>query len=252
MKIQLSACIHQENPKILEAWMIGMAELDVPKGCKLHHVYIIHNPVGFEEELFKKHLPKAEVIGMKIDVAGAKPNEETHQWNPRLVEVVTQGKNRLLAMAREGKMDALLLNDSDQVLQPPTLDQLLSRQKDIIGEILWTRWKPKEPLRPNAWDFDNYGFFQGTMQRWKTPGFYPAGFVAGCLLIRAKVFNLGIDYTRIPNLSFWGEDRHFCIRAVACGFTIWIDTHYPALHLYRKEDLKRLAAWRKKVTREGR
>ena len=35
----------------------------------------------------------------------------------------------------------------------------------------------------------------------------------------------------------FGEDRHFCIRAAALGFTLYVDTHYPAYHIYRESDL---------------
>lgn len=34
-----------------------------------------------------------------------------------------------------------------------------------------------------------------------------------------------------------GEDRHFCIRAAALGLRLFVDTHYPAYHIYRSADL---------------
>src|SRR5690606_16569030 len=40
------------------------------------------------------------------------------------------------------------------------------------------------------------------------------------------------------NISFWGEDRHFCIRAQALGFDLFVDTNYPAFHIYREDDLQ--------------
>ena len=30
----------------------------------------------------------------------------------------------------------------------------------------------------------------------------------------------------------FGEDRHFCIRAAALGLSLYVDTHYPAYHIY--------------------
>ena len=47
-----------------------------------------------------------------------------------------------------------------------------------------------------------------------------------------SAFEKGASYSRIPNLSFWGEDRHFSIRAGALGIGLWVDTHFPVLHLF--------------------
>jgi len=44
-----------------------------------------------------------------------------------------------------------------------------------------------------------------------------------------------VCYDDIYNLGFDGEDRFFCVRAACAGLSIWIDTHYPAVHLYRDE-----------------
>lgn len=41
-----------------------------------------------------------------------------------------------------------------------------------------------------------------------------------------------------------GEDRHFCIRALALGFELFVDTHYPAFHLYRSADCERLPSYK--------
>lgn len=48
----------------------------------------------------------------------------------------------------------------------------------------------------------------------------------------------GVRFKEIKNLSFFGEDRHFCVRAAALGFSMFMDTHYPAYHIYRESDLK--------------
>src|SRR5690606_16148011 len=47
-----------------------------------------------------------------------------------------------------------------------------------------------------------------------------------------------VSFSEIKNLSFWGEDRHFCIRAAALGLSLYVDTNYPAYHIYRESDLE--------------
>ena len=39
----------------------------------------------------------------------------------------------------------------------------------------------------------------------------------------------------MANLALLGEDRHFCVRAGALGYTLYFDTVYPVYHIYREE-----------------
>jgi tetratricopeptide (TPR) repeat protein len=47
------------------------------------------------------------------------------------------------------------------------------------------------------------------------------------------VLKSGITFDLLENLSFPGEDVHFCIRAQAMGFSIWADSRFP---IYALED----------------
>ena len=48
-----------------------------------------------------------------------------------------------------------------------------------------------------------------------------------CTLVKTVVFRRGVSYEPIPNIqrAFWGEDRHFCVRAAVLGVEMWLDTH---------------------------
>jgi hypothetical protein len=58
-----------------------------------------------------------------------------------------------------------------------------------------------------------------------------------CTLIKRSVLEKNVNWNPIRNLSMsvW-EDRAFCIRAAVNNVDIWIDTHYPAIHLYRQSE----------------
>lgn len=71
------------------------------------------------------------------------------------------------------------------------------------------------------------------------PGVYKVGGLGDCTLISKKVFESNVSYDKIYNVSFWGEDRHFCIRAAVLGFELYVDTHYQAFHIYRTSYLKK-------------
>ena len=52
------------------------------------------------------------------------------------------------------------------------------------------------------------------------------------------VFGRGVNYSRIPNIlnALRGEDRWFSIRAACAGVEMWLDTHYPATHLFTRDE----------------
>ena len=123
--------------------------------------------------------------------------------------------------------------DTDLILHPNTLIQLLSSKKKLIANIFWTQEKPNSNyFWANCWDYDQYT--QVNVKEWLRKGVYEVGGTGACFLISREVIEKGVNYSPISNLKFiHGEDRYFCIRAVCNGFKIYIDTHYPALHLYR-------------------
>lgn len=79
----------------------------------------------------------------------------------------------------------------------------------------------------------------GPYQAFRTPGIYKVGGIGGCNLISRKVIEAGVNYNPIYNLSWtnW-EDRAFCVRAAVHGFSLYLDTNYPAVHLYDEASLK--------------
>ncbi|MNZ71669.1 Glycosyl transferase family 2 [compost metagenome] len=74
------------------------------------------------------------------------------------------------------------------------------------------------------------------------------GGLGACTLISQHAIKAGVSYNQIRNISYWGEDRHFCIRAAALGIPLFVDTHYPALHLYRDSDLSKVEDFIKETT----
>lgn len=181
-------------------------------------------------------------------------NEITHDWTNNVIWKVASLKNSIIQYARIKGYDFLFFIDSDIVLHPKTLEQLLLAKKDIISNIFWTKWYPGAPELPQVWLLDQYTLFNHDIQEvvpeqeqiqrtnaflsmLRVPGVYPVGGLGACTLISKKAIQSPISFSRIPNLSFWGEDRHFCVRAQALGFDLFVDTHLPAYHIYRESYL---------------
>ncbi|WP_254438342.1 glycosyltransferase [Paenibacillus sp. DCT19] len=196
-------------------------------------------------------------------------DEGGHYWQDEQVWRVARLKNQILKHVCEHQYDAVFLIDSDLVLHPRTLEQLVSTEKEIVSNIFWTRWQPGAREMPQVWLQDEYQLYrrgvkvaEGTetdnhtiqtelfLQQLHNPGCYEVGGLGACTLIRRNVLEAGVTFDRIPNISFWGEDRHFCIRAQALGFSLFVDTYYPAYHIYRLSELPGVAAYNRRVRRE--
>ena len=147
-----------------------------------------------------------------------------HIWTGANLEKMPLLRNACIQRVLDFGYDFMFSIDTDLILQPETLVTLLEANKDIVSEIFWTNgWC-------NAWMYDQYG---GADPNWTIPGLYPCGMTGALTLMKAEVFKAGVNYSSIPNLKkLWGEDRSFCIRAACHGFTMWIDSHYPAEHLF--------------------
>ncbi|GAA0373731.1 glycosyltransferase [Caldalkalibacillus horti] len=182
-------------------------------------------------------------------------SEITHFWNEQLIWKVADFKDQIIKFAMEGEYDYLFLVDSDILLHSPTIDHLVSTDRDIISAIFWTKWQPHATALPQVWMMDEYQQYEKRrgehlteeeirgrhllfLSKLRVPGTYEVGGLGACTLISNKALQAGVSFKEIPNLSFWGEDRHFCVRAAALGYPLFVDTYYPAYHIYREADLE--------------
>ncbi|MEO3945166.1 glycosyltransferase [Gorillibacterium sp. CAU 1737] len=201
---------------------------------------------------FEADMPEVSVVTYPTVVY--ERDEVTHRWNDELVDNVASMKDDLLDYARTEQVDALFLVDSDVLLYPDTLLRLLAADQEIVSNIFWTRWQPESDPLPQVWLMDEYSFegkkplkrsrsgnegnaAAAFLEKMRTPGLYEVGGLGACTLIRRSALEKGVSFRRLRNLSFWGEDRHFCVRAAALGIPLYVDTRNPAFHVYRESDL---------------
>lgn len=257
-KILIGSPIKQK-PKILKDFLLSLEELDASQ-LEIYYYFVDDNIDSESKELLKQFQEKNKNVLIKDSKEFIKNNYEyirnsnTHLWKKELIERIILFKNSMIEYAKEKQFNYLFLIDSDIVLNPITLKHLISRNVDIISNIFWTEWKKGQILLPQVWLQNESDFFvndwdnplteeekwQGTknfINMLKIPGIYKVGGLGACTLISEKAINSGISFSLIDNISFWGEDRHFCVRARALNLDLYVDTVYPAYHIYRMEDL---------------
>jgi hypothetical protein len=252
----------QQSPAILSEFLTSLGELK-QTGISVDYLFIDDNKEEASSRLlaaFKKKYGKTEIIKSN-DFNNYVRDGYTHYWNEESVWKVARLKDIIIEHAGEENYDYLFLVDSDLVLHPLTLKQLLSQGKEIISNIFWTRWQPGTIEMPQVWLEDQYTLYKKNpleiisdeeannrihefLNQLRVPGVYEVGGLGACTLISRSALQAGVCFKEIKNLSFWGEDRHFCVRASAYGFSLYVDTHYPAYHIYRESDLDGVAGYK--------
>lgn len=248
----------RQKSAILTEFLDSLLGLDTG-GIALDYFFVDDNDQPASSELLRRFRPRGRVNVVKGASVGPtyEKTEQTHLWREELIWRVAAYKDQMINVARREQYDGLFLIDSDLVLHPQTLRQLVRAQVDIISEIFWTKWQPDVPELPQVWVSDQYTMHVANRQerltqdeigrrqqvflnRLRLPGVYEVGGLGALTLISSRALQAGVSFKEIRNVSMWGEDRHFCIRAAALGLKLYVDTHYPAFHIYRDTDLARL------------
>ncbi|WP_342480952.1 glycosyltransferase [Paenibacillus sp. FSL L8-0340] len=256
-RVLLGSPIHQK-PLILHQFLKSLLRLQL-EGVELDFYFIDDNEDEASSSLLQEFSKSANNVFLQS--SGFRDtyvrDDHTHFWNSGLVWKVAGFKNLMIRRAEAFGYDYLFLIDSDLILHPDTLLHLIQTQKDIISEVFWTQWQPNTMLQPQVWMHDEYNQwealpgekltheeinhrFHAFLAKLQQPGIYEVGGLGACTLISRRAIESGVSYDVIRNISYWGEDRHFCIRAAALGIPLYVDTHYPALHLYRDSDLSKV------------
>ena len=259
-KILICSPVHQK-PKILKEFLYGLSKLELTNEALSidAHFYFIDDNEDVETseilEGFKENRPQVKI---EKNIFGNVYNPSSHVWRDDVILKVAKNKNKFLGYARENDFDFVFLVDSDLVVHPQTLLHLASAGCEIVSEVFWTSWQEGTREMPQVWLYDVYEFFDDKTlsQEEKTQkflnfahmlksnkGIYPVGGLGACTLISKSALSKGVSFEKLYNLTFWGEDRHFCIRAAALGIKMFASTYYPPLHIYRESDLERVSAF---------
>lgn len=230
MKVLITAPLRQE-PKVFDEYQEGLDRMRIPEGVSCDRFFVVNDC----PEVIP-HIRGAEYTVRDMGNEYRKTHND-HHWTIDTMLAMGELRNMTIRKALEGGYDYWFSIDTDLVVHPDTLQWLLEADGDIVSEIFWTK-APNGHEWCNAWMRDQAA---GMPETWRRPGLYPCGMTGALTLVKRKVLEAGVDYTKIPNIleALRGEDRHFCVRAACAGFGLWIDSHAPARHLYTESEYRK-------------
>ena len=225
-KILITAPLRQDID-VFQAYQDGLDRLEVPEGYEVSRFFVVNDC----PEVIP-YIRDAEYVTVDAGDDYEKTHND-HLWTMDLMWKMGDLRNRTITEMLNGGYDYWLSIDTDIVVDPWTLYHLVQADRDIVSEIFWTQ-APNGRYWCNAWMVDQA---MGMTEEWRKPGLYRVGMTGALTLVKRKVFEAGVNYSRIPNIyqALKGEDRHFCVRAACAGFEMWVDTHCPARHLYTRQ-----------------
>lgn len=244
-----------QKPEILDAFLKSLKKLN-RNTISIDYMFVDDNI----DENSRKLLVEFEREESKVIILSGKEkgeylcDDKSHHWDDDLMLKVANYKNLIINYSIENNYDYLFFVDSDLVLHPNLIEHLKNANKDIVSEIFWSQWHNDRPFEPNVWLFDEYDLVPkrlgeklsekemdlrqtGFLAQLRIPGLYEVGGLGACTLIRVAALIKGVSFEPIKNLTIHGEDRFFCIRAAVLGIDLFVDTYYPAYHIYREQDL---------------
>lgn len=250
-----------QKPEILQEFLTSLKKIS-RDSISLDYMFVDDNIDQGSSRLlaeFKRENSKViTVLGKEEGIYLC--NDESHHWDDDLMLKVANYKNTIIRYAIDNHYDYLFFADSDLVLYPGLIEHLKKAKKDIVSEIFWSQWHNDRPFEPNVWLFDEYDLVPKRLgeelsdkemdirqtkflNMLRIPGLYEVGGLGACTLISRKALVKGVSFEPIKNLTIHGEDRFFCIRAAVLGIPLFVDTHYPAYHIYREQDLEGVSSY---------
>lgn len=263
MKVLIGSPIKQKT-NILEEFLTSLKELE-KDDLEIKYIFIDDNDEKESSDSllsFRRSEENVDIYKLNNVESNYICDNFTHRWSKDIVNKIIDFKNFIIEIAKKEDFDYLFFIDSDLILHPKTLKRLLSLNKEIVSTVFWTKWYPSSMEEPQVWIKDNYTLYDSDygeeiskdeevkrkfsfIEMLKKPGTYKVGGLGACTLIDKSSLNKGVNFSRLYNISFVGEDRHFCIRAAALGIQLYVDTYYPAYHIYREEDLEGVEEYKK-------
>ncbi|WP_275041146.1 glycosyltransferase family A protein [Paenibacillus polymyxa] len=229
---------------ILPTYLQRILDIDYPK-IKMELLFVVNDSEDISLDIlnsFKKenkHIYK----NIRIEIYNRNAPVDKRDLNIRNNFIYTHlSKLRNYIMSKV-KTDYLMFIDTDILVQPDIINNLLKSDKDIISGLIWNGYIvcPEKPyLFPNIMRVNSKGYFEHIVTNQvknapslPSPTIMEVDLTGAVILLSRKVFK-SIKYGFHPQ----GEDAHFCKMAQDKGFELFCDLSVFSNHIMSPEYLR--------------
>ncbi|MFD0835493.1 hypothetical protein ACFQ0I_06965 [Mariniflexile aquimaris] len=233
MKILHFSPVKKEN-EIVELHLKSLKDLQ-KEGLNLTYSFFDDNDDFRSSLLLKKFVGNFDngILFTQTDIKlEDKSKNQKERWVIDSYKRITAIKNFAIKYFLNNDYDYLFFTDSDLILHPETLKILLQQNKHFCSEIFWTKFDYTPTYAPNGWYSKPHGYTKEDLLMFRENGTYKVDFTGACTLLSRQILLDNVSFKKISNLDYLGEDKHFCIRASVMDYDIYLNTTYPAFHLY--------------------
>lgn len=230
---------------IIEEYLKHIFQIDYPKD-KISLHFVINDSVDDTArhlaEFKKKHGSKYKRI--KIDIYNRNIPLDCRVLDVRVNYVYRHLSILKNFIMKNTKTDYLLFVDTDILVKPDIITNLLNHNKDIVSSLIWNGYivSPDSPhLYPNIMRLKSSGVYEHISNSYvkkaennDSPRLIEVDLTGAVILLSKKVY-ASIKYGHHPQ----GEDAYFCKMAQDRGFQIFCDLGSFSQHIMDENMLER-------------
>jgi len=220
-------CPVRNRDWILPKYLKCIYEIDYPKE-KIIPCFIVNDSTDNSEKILNdfmiEHGHEYKDFIIYIKNLGQVEDKRQYEIRQKIYHSLAKLRNRLLNCAIDKNVDYLLSVDSDILVPPHILKNLLADDKDIVAAQIWNDSGQKYPnimIEKNGKFVHYFDFPKQSLFKCDVTG--------AVYLIKKKVLNsIRYEYHK------QGEDVGFCLSARNKGFEIWVDSRVQCKHIMNK------------------
>ncbi|MET3209908.1 UNVERIFIED_CONTAM: cellulose synthase/poly-beta-1,6-N-acetylglucosamine synthase-like glycosyltransferase [Paenibacillus sp. PvR008] len=230
---------------ILPSYLQHILDIDYPK-AKMELLFVVNDSEDISLDIlnsFKKE-NKHTYKNIRIDVYNRNAPVDKRDLNVRNNYIYTHlSKLRNYIMSKT-KTDHLMFIDTDILVQPDIINNLLKHKRDIVSGLIWNGYisNPDKPyLFPNIMKINTKGYFEHIVNNQvKNAPFLPSSVLiqvdlTGAIIMLSRKVYKSVKYGFHPQ----GEDAYFCKMAQDKGFELYCDLGVFSHHIMSQDYLER-------------
>lgn len=233
-KILIAAPINEEE-NIFKEYLESLNHLEIPEGYTAKGYCILA-----KDSPLYKYLDDGEYEFENNNFPVEK--SKGRQWTNQMLSNVGYLKNKIKEKATREGYDYLFMVDGDILLHPKTLSHLISLNKPVVTELVYTKRGTKIGCMDGEYEGNTF-YSDKKLRDYQDGGLHEVNWSGQIMLIHSSVFTIPtIDFSPIGQMigEYNSDWSFFCkVYAHDPNFQLYMDTKYPARHLYSEKDYKR-------------